>query len=65
VCRTSIWNSGSPAGARSSEHDEAEEIADEVGKILRKRRWATRESPFDGFKSPPPVLARVGREPAN
>jgi hypothetical protein len=29
------------------------DIADEVGKILRKRRWAKRESPFEGFKSPP------------
>jgi len=29
------------------------DIADEVGKILRRRRWAKRESPFDGFKSPP------------
>ncbi|HLC28503.1 MAG TPA: hypothetical protein VJL07_03550, partial [Dehalococcoidia bacterium] len=37
-----------------AEHDEeAMEIADEVGKILQKRRWARRESPFDGFKSPP------------
>ena len=29
------------------------DIADEVGKILRRRRWAKRESPFEGFKSPP------------
>jgi hypothetical protein len=28
-------------------------IADEVNKILRRRRWEKRESPFDGFKSPP------------
>ena len=28
-------------------------VADEVGKILRRRRWEKRESPFDGFKSPP------------
>ncbi|TMB65817.1 MAG: hypothetical protein E6J43_11460 [Chloroflexi bacterium] len=29
------------------------DIADEVGKILRRRRWTKRESPFEGFKSPP------------
>src|SRR5438552_3979472 len=29
------------------------ELADEVGKIMSRRRWAKRESPCEGFKSPP------------
>jgi hypothetical protein len=33
--------------------DDDPNIADEVNKILRRRRWEKRESPFDGFKSPP------------
>jgi hypothetical protein len=33
--------------------DEGSGIEHDVSKILRKRRWEKRESPFEGFKSPP------------
>ena len=39
-------------GPEAPEEDDAS-VADEVGKILRRRRWEKRESPFEGFNSPP------------
>jgi len=42
-----------PEATDAEEDDETVGIADDVGKILRKRRWEKRESPFEGFKSPP------------
>src|SRR6266516_2533 len=45
---------GEPDSLNGMEHEiNPADIADEVGKILRRRRWAKRESPFEGFKSPP------------
>jgi hypothetical protein len=41
-------------GARPEAPEEDDtSVADEVGKILRRRRWEKRESPFEGFNSPP------------
>jgi hypothetical protein len=33
--------------------EEDAKLADEVSKILRRRRWEKRENPFEGFNSPP------------
>jgi hypothetical protein len=37
----------------TAEDEDDPTIADEVSKILRRRRWEKRESPFEGFNSPP------------
>ena len=42
-----------PAGIPEALDEDDPTIADEVGKILRRRRWEKRESPFEGFNSPP------------
>jgi len=44
-----------PATGTSPEAPEEDDtsVADEVGKILRRRRWEKRESPFEGCNSPP------------
>jgi hypothetical protein len=40
-------------GAPIAAEEEDASIADEVSKILRRRRWEKRDSPFEGFNSPP------------
>jgi len=35
------------------QEDTGEDLAQEVGKILRIKRWDKRDSPFRGFDSPP------------
>ena len=43
----------SPEEPDAEGDEEPSGIEHDVSKILRKRRWEKRESPFEGFKSPP------------
>jgi hypothetical protein len=42
-----------PADGVDPAEEEDAKLADEVSKILRRRRWEKRENPFEGFNSPP------------